>query len=249
MKTVRVMEVPPEDIDLYADFDHFADDDGRRWSVVTSADHEAGARCGSWHTGSWEFMRDEYATASEDYRSVCCALDTVAYYGRCGGVASEAKCRLREVARRHGVELGARTFAHLRGLAERYECAYDSEKPQIVAEILSFLARTRFEVLDIRGSCQSEFASLVIPSAEVGDKDEIEARFFNSGKGWRVEDEDGDAIGGVFTWAWSEEGERAQIYGHLCDCADLRRESLNIEICDICGYTRPEPIYIARKEA
>lgn len=213
-------------------FNRLLDDDGRRWSVVTVGDHGLGARCGAYGRGNWQFTRDEYRTASADYRRICEALDIAAY---CDD-QSEIKGRIGAIAADYGVTLGARGWRHVGELAQRYWDEYDSDKPKIVAELLSFVTRIPYTVTTIRGCCQGDYAALVIPSAEIGDREEIEARYFNTGDEWRVEDEDGEAHY-IYTWKWGREGEQ------LKELAADYWDEPEITVFEITGYTSPAPVY------
>lgn len=213
-------------------FDWLLDDDGRRWSVVTSEDHESGARCGEYRRGSWKFTRDEYRTASADYRRICAALDIAGYYGD----RSDWKGYIREVAADYGVTLGARCWRHVAELARRYWDAYNSEKPEIVAALLSFVTRMPYTVTAIRGCCQGDYATLVIPSAEIDARAEIEARYFNTGDEWRIEDDAGEEHR-FYTWKWGREGEQ------LTSQAANYWDNPEITIYEITGFTSPVPIY------
>lgn len=111
------------------------------------------------------------------------------------------------------------------------------------AELLTLLCGEPYEVCDIRGCSQGECAEVIMPAAEMDASEEIEARYFNTGDGWNIENESGDVEGYCYTWKWDKEEEQIREY-----VRDYFGDGAEVEIYDIEGYEPRRPIYRKRGE-
>lgn len=202
-------QVPPEHQD--SDWRGFIDDDGRLWSIAV-------------------FDRRGINTnhVIEPFRR---ALVMIQAFPDC---KSRMNCWLDALVGEELYDTYAKEICELRGqnrpewqtarqsakrVARNYMRSeqYRPDQVQSAAELLSAVTGIKFIVRDIRGCSQGDYARLIIPQDECTEnkKDEIEARFFNTGTQWKIESEDGDSM---YAYTWDTESQDSQIR----------------EQCDIC---------------
>ena len=83
----------------------------------------------------------------------------------------------------------------------------------IIAEALSIVTRKKWEYRQISGSCQSEWNYIYYRPEEWTEKalEYFEIEYFNTGDEWRIEDEEGDDLGSVYTHEWNDDGKKREI--------------------------------------
>ena len=87
----------------------------------------------------------------------------------------------------------------------------------IIAESLSIVTRQKWEYKQISGSCQSEWNYIYYRPDEWPEKalEYFEAEYFNTGDEWRIEDEEGDDLGSVYTHEWNDDEQKREIAGNI----------------------------------
>ena len=83
----------------------------------------------------------------------------------------------------------------------------------IIAEALSIVTGQKWEYKQISGCCQSEWNYIYYRSDEWTAKalEYFEIEYFNTGKEWRLEDEEGDDFGNVYTHEWKDDERKREI--------------------------------------
>ena len=83
----------------------------------------------------------------------------------------------------------------------------------IIAEALSIVTGQKWEYKQISGCCQSEWNYIYYRSDEWTAKalEYFEIEYFNTGKEWRLEDEEGDDMGNVYTHEWNDDEKKREI--------------------------------------
>lgn len=219
METISAYQVAPECTD--SGWDSFVDDEGKFWTVV-----DCGGRT-NMHS------RKDYSGASPEYKLVAEAFDTIGW-GQ-DTLDHYALTPLIKTAKERGVAIGARLRHELQRLALEYWEEYESKRQAIVARALSLLMHEPYVVREIRGSCQGEYAEVVMPaSCAQSTLDEIEARYFNTGTEWRVNV--GNECFSVYTWAWRNDEQERQMREQAAGF--LGTADIAIEVYEFSGYTK-----------
>lgn len=87
---------------------------------------------------------------------------------------------------------------------------------EFTCEILHAFTGVDWDASVIRGSSQGDYAQVIHPVGYARDFiEEVEARFFNEGEEWIIEDEDGDPVANCYTWKWN--GRDEQLREQVCD--------------------------------
>ena len=83
----------------------------------------------------------------------------------------------------------------------------------IIAESLSIVTGQKWEYREISGSCQSEWNYIYYRPKEWTEKalEYFEVEYFNTGDEWRIEDEEGDDFGSVYTHEWNDDEQKREI--------------------------------------
>lgn len=83
----------------------------------------------------------------------------------------------------------------------------------IIAEALSFVTGQKWEYKQISGCCQSEWNYIYYRLEEWTEKalEYFEIEYFNTGNEWRIEDEEGDDMGNVYTHEWNDDEKKREI--------------------------------------
>ena len=83
----------------------------------------------------------------------------------------------------------------------------------IIAEALSVVTGQKWEYKQISGSCQSEWNYIYYRPEEWPEKalEYFEVEYFNTGDEWRIEDEEGDDLGSVYTHEWNDDEQKREI--------------------------------------
>ena len=83
----------------------------------------------------------------------------------------------------------------------------------IIAEALSIVTGQKWEYKQISGCCQSDWNYIYYRPDEWTEKalEYFETEYFNTGDEWRIEDEEGDDMGSVYTHEWSDDEKKREI--------------------------------------
>ena len=83
----------------------------------------------------------------------------------------------------------------------------------IIAEALSIVTGQKWEYKQISGCCQSDWNYIYYRPDEWTAKalEYFEIEYFNTGKEWRLEDEEGDDFGNVYTHEWKDDERKREI--------------------------------------
>lgn len=83
----------------------------------------------------------------------------------------------------------------------------------IIAEALSIVTGQKWEYRQISGSCQSDWNYIYYRPEEWTEKalEYFEVEYFNTGKEWDIEDEEGDDLGTIYTHEWNDDGKKREI--------------------------------------
>ena len=266
---LKAYKVEPENAE--SDFDSLMWDEGRRFSIVSDDSGYSRAPDDGWKF--WTEARPKFWTDNffavwaalenyNKYREELTGGEDVYYYSGYNVFTPFRETAENEAADREVLELLRRQFgeavdanveAILSLLRENADetvlIPFGSHRRRknwrdYAAELLTILCGEPYEVCDIRGCCQGDFAEVVMPTAEKGDlREEIEARYFNTGDGWNIEDESGEIVSYCYTWKWNKEEEQIREYmrGHY-------GEGVEVELYDIEEYEPRKPIYRKRGE-
>lgn len=84
---------------------------------------------------------------------------------------------------------------------------------QIIAEALSIVTGQKWEYRQISGCCQSDWNYIYYRPEEWTEKTlgYFEIEYFNIGDEWRIEDEEGDDLGSVYTHEWNDDEKKREI--------------------------------------
>lgn len=215
-------QVAPEWTD--SDWDLFTDDDGRLWTV---ANYEHGR----YHfAGKFPAIDralgivQNFSSHDESHMNSFLDWEIKQFYDDWGGIC--------EVRGQKKPEWNNTRQAAKRAIRDYCNDKYNDELKTAV-ELLSAVSGIKYTMCDIRGCCQGDYAQLIIPSDECTNeaKDEIEARYFNTGTEWIIENERGECDAHAYTWAWRDEGREKQIR-EQCDISDAEE----LEIYEFDGW-------------
>ena len=83
----------------------------------------------------------------------------------------------------------------------------------IIAEALSIATGQKWEYKQISGCCQSDWNYIYYRPDEWTAKtlEYFEIEYFNIGNEWRIEDEEGDDMGNVYTHEWNDDEKKREI--------------------------------------
>ena len=83
----------------------------------------------------------------------------------------------------------------------------------IIAEALSIVTGQKWEYKQISGCCQSDWNYIYYKADEWTAKalEYFETEYFNTGDEWRIEDEEGDDMGRVYTHEWTDDEKKREI--------------------------------------
>ena len=83
----------------------------------------------------------------------------------------------------------------------------------IIAEALSIVTGQKWEYKQISGCCQSDWNYIYYRPEEWTAKalEYFEIEYFNIGNEWRIEDEEGDDMGNVYTHEWNDDEKKREI--------------------------------------
>ena len=83
----------------------------------------------------------------------------------------------------------------------------------IIAEALSIVTGQKWEYKQISGCCQSDWNYIYYRPEEWTKKalEYFEIEYFNIGNEWRIEDEEGDDMGNVYTHEWNDDEKKREI--------------------------------------
>ena len=83
----------------------------------------------------------------------------------------------------------------------------------IIAESLSIVSGQEWKYKQISGSCQSDWNYIYYRPEEWTEKalEYFEVEYFNTGDEWRIEDEEGDDLGYIYTHEWDDDEQRREI--------------------------------------
>lgn len=256
---VKAYQVPAECAE--PNFELIADDEGRRWSVVTDAGRFSSLSDKHWSVANRpRYWTGELFSVWQSLEAFC-AYDErftdgkrVYFFSGWDGTTEG------EDAKREALDLLAGSFgtawqnadavldilcAHAWGdeWVQYGSARRRKEWTDYAAELLTVLTGEKYELREIRGCCQGDYAEVVIASADADELDEIEARYFCTGTDWRVEDEDGGIIAHFYTWKWGEEDAQ------LVEQVRSYEPEAEVEIFDFDGYEPRVARYKARTAA
>lgn len=83
----------------------------------------------------------------------------------------------------------------------------------IIAEALSIVTGQKWKYKQISGCCQSDWNYIYYRPEEWTAKalEYFEIEYFNTGEEWRIEDEEGDDMGNVYTHEWNDDEKKREI--------------------------------------
>lgn len=83
----------------------------------------------------------------------------------------------------------------------------------IIAEALSIVTGQKWGYKKISGCCQSDWNYIYYRPDEWTAKalEYFEIEYFNTGNEWRIEDEEGDDMGNVYTHEWNDDEKKREI--------------------------------------
>lgn len=83
----------------------------------------------------------------------------------------------------------------------------------IIAEALSIATGQKWKYKQISGCCQSDWNYIYYRPEEWTAKalEYFEIEYFNTGEEWRIEDEEGDDMGNVYTHEWNDDEKKREI--------------------------------------
>ena len=109
-------------------------------------------------------------------------------------------------------EIAGDKAERLEELCDKYgSCGADDEG--IIAEALSIVTGQKWEYKQISGCCQSDWNYIYYRPEEWTEKalEYFEVEYFNTGDEWRIEDEEGDDLGSVYTHEWNDDEQKREI--------------------------------------
>lgn len=104
----------------------------------------------------------------------------------------------------------------------------------IIAEALSVVTGQKWEYRQISGPCQSDWNYIYYRPEEWTEKalEYFEIEYFNTGDEWRIEDEEGDDLGSVYTHEWNDDENKREIAENI----GVEPEDVTLYLFD--GWTR-----------
>lgn len=88
---------------------------------------------------------------------------------------------------------------------------------QIIAEALSIVTGQKWEYKQICGSYQSDWNCIYYRPEEWTEKalQYFETEYFNTGDEWRIEDEEGNDFGNIYTHEWDDDEKKMEIAKYI----------------------------------
>ena len=88
-----------------------------------------------------------------------------------------------------------------------------ADDESIIAEALSIVTGRKWKYKQIFGCCQSDWNYIYYRPEEWTEKalEYFEIEYFDTGKEWRLEDEEGDDFGNVYTHEWKDDERKREI--------------------------------------
>ena len=88
----------------------------------------------------------------------------------------------------------------------------------IIAEALSIVTGQKWKYKQISGCCQSDWNYIYYRPEEWTEQalEYFEIEYFNTGDEWRIEDEEGDDLGSIYTHEWNDDGKKREIAENIC---------------------------------
>lgn len=93
-----------------------------------------------------------------------------------------------------------------------------ADNEAIIAEALSIVTGKEWEYKQVSGCCQSDWNYIYYRPDEWTEKalEYFEVEYFNTGDEWRIEDEEGDDLGSVYTHELNDDGKKREIVENIC---------------------------------
>lgn len=109
-------------------------------------------------------------------------------------------------------EIAGDKAARLEELYNKYY-TQGANNEAIIAEALSIATGQKWEYRQISGCCQSDWNYIYYRPEEWTEKalEYFEIEYFNTGDEWRIEDEEGNDFGSVYTHEWDDDEQRREI--------------------------------------
>ena len=116
--------------------------------------------------------------------------------------------------------------ARLENLAKKYYTP-GTDNEAIITEALSIVTGEKWDYKRIHGSCQSDWNYIYYRSEEWTEKalEYFGIEYFNTGDEWRLEDEDGNDFGSIYTHEWRNHEKKTEI-----------AENMGVDIEDVTLY-------------
>ena len=108
-----------------------------------------------------------------------------------------------------------------------------ADNESIIAEALSIVTDKNWEYKQISGCCQSEWNYIYYLPEELDEKslEYFEIEYFNTGEEWRLEDEEGNIFGTIYTHEWNDEKKR-----EIAEMFDVNLDDVTLYLFD--GWTK-----------
>ena len=109
-----------------------------------------------------------------------------------------------------------------------------ADNEQIISEALSIVTWQKWKYKKISGCCQSDWNYIYYRPEEWTEKalQYFETEYFNIGDEWRIEDEEGDDIGNIYTHELDDDGKKMEI----AECIGVDPEEVTLYLFD--GWTK-----------
>lgn len=195
-------------------------------------------------------------TMRDDYKGTCLENMNVKYDGRWEHESSDLK-KLRNILRgyeymdeleeddyieiQHDLKPDAEFPVEVIKLdVDHYFNGNNDDRLAAIADMLSIMTGKEYEVKEIHGSVQGEYAWIIYREEEFDDDAiaNFEIEYFNMGSEWIIEDEDGENYF-IYTHSWDGDGIRKEI----ADYADVAPSDVVMDV--IIEYKRI-PVYERR---
>lgn len=105
-----------------------------------------------------------------------------------------------------------------------------ADNKQIISEALSIVTGQKWEYKQICGCCQSDWNYIYYRPEEWTEKalQYFEVEYFNMGDEWRIEDEEGDNLGNIYTHEWDDDGKKMEV----AECMGVNSEDVTLYLFD-----------------
>ena len=232
---LKAYKVEPENVE--SDFFWYEEDNGRAWGVVSHG-------YGGYKSLAVSSGMIEAAWLAADYLPYDDSRMGDFLYGYFKSVYFQAAEFVRLTGANWRQPKWREAVRAVKEVVKR-ERAGDYTREAATAAILTCASGTTWAAREICGVGQNDWAMLIYPRCDLSEEavEEIEARYFNTGDGWNIEDESGENVGYCYTWKW--DAEEAQIREYM---RGRYGEDVEVELYDIEGYEPRKPIYRKRGE-